>query len=465
MRPFKRSFLSLTLSAATLLLTACGAQLPSDLNRDRDHEHEEDFYMASVEDQDPSTDPNRSKLGYFFLVEQFNVGANSSMLKAIKNNPPGGILFWNGNSADASAVRESVRAYSAQAESMKLKPLLFSTDYEGGALNKTPSGSSVPGVQRFTKGFSALAHPRWLGVSVQDYDMELCGLHGKIMAEELKSVGINYPLSVVSDLATQALTSVRAISKNSEDASRCVTKILEEFVKTKDVIFVTKHFPGLGLTKGDTHDGTVTAATTDEATLQEHLKPFIDLVTFSKAKKSEGLLSVMTTHAKFMAYDDENLTTESPKTINGLLKKRMEFTGLVVSDAMWMGEYGNMKSAQLMPVYLNSFLSGIDLLMIPGARFAESINYFRKVYDGTLSEEEKNQLTKRTGKSWEDTHKKFMERITESLAAHDRARGAIKAPHTYLSSQAPTNLTAESRTRYNQILSELSIRGNSLKKN
>lgn len=465
MPTLKLSFLTLALPAAMALLTACGARLPSDLSRDRDHEHEDDFYMASIEDLDPAKDPTRSKLSYFFLVEQFNVGANGSMLKAIKNNPPGGILFWNGNAADATAVRDSVKAYSQQAQVMNLKPLLFSTDYEGGALRTTPTGSTVPGVQRFTKGFSALAHPRWLGVSMKDYGTELCGLHGKIMAQELKAVGINYPLSVVSDLATQALTSVRGISKNPEDASRCVTKIFEEFMNTKDLIFVTKHFPGLGLTKGDTHDGTVTASTMDSQTLQAHLKPFIDLVSFSKKKINEGLLSVMTTHAKFMAYDDLNLTTESPKTINGLLKKRIEFTGLVVSDAMWMGEYGNMKGSQLMPVYLNSFLSGVDLLMIPGARFAEAINYFRKVYDDKLSEDEKALLTARTGKSWADTHQKFMERITESLKTHDRARSAIKAPHTYLGSEAPVNLTAQDRSRYNQILSDLSIRGSSLKKN
>lgn len=461
----KMGILSAALPFLMMLLSACGSQLSGDLLRDRDHEHEADFYMASVENTDPASDPTRSKLSYFFLVEQFNVGANPSMLKAIKFNPPGGVLFWNGNSADAVAVRDSVKAYSQQAEAMKLKPLLFSTDYEGGALRQTPMGSSLPGVQRFTRGFTALAHPRWLGISMKNHGTELCGLHGRIMAQELKAAGINYPLSVVSDLATQALTSVRAVSKNPEDTSRCLTKILEEFIQTKDIIFVTKHFPGLGLTKGDTHDGNVTAFTTDSATLQAHLKPFIDLVDFSREKMSEGLLSVMTTHAKFLAYDDVHLTTESPKTINGLLKKRIGFTGLVVSDAMWMGEYGKLKSAQLMPVYLNSFLSGIDLLMIPGARFAEAVNYFRKVYDGKLSEEEKTLLTERTGKNWEETHQKFMERITESLRAHDRARGSLKAPHTYLSSESPAEITAPLRQRYNQILSEISIQGNSLKKN
>lgn len=466
MKKLSLSFLTTAIAAASLLTACSGGKIAKDLEFDRDHEHEEAFYLAS--DGNPSADANdpvRQKLSYFFLVEQFNVGANTSMLAAIKNNPPGGVLFWNGNKADATQVRESVRAYSKQAEAMHIKPLLFSTDYEGGALSKTPSGANIPGVQRFTKGFTPLAHPRWLGASVKDYGTELCALHGRIMATELKAVGINYPLSVVSDLATQALTSVRGISKDPQEVSACVTKILEEFIRTKDVIFVTKHFPGLGLTHGDTHEGTVTASTMDQNVIQMHLEPFKDLMKLSREQGSEGLLSVMTTHAKFLAFDDKHVTTESPKIVTGLLKEQLGFHGLVVSDAMWMGEYGEMKSAQLMPVYVNAFLSGIDLLMIPGARFAESVTYFRKVYDGNLTNEEKNALTSRTGMNWEDTHAKFLARISQSLKAHDAARGGIKAPHNYMGTQAPTSLTEQSRERYNKILSELSTRGSSLSKN
>jgi beta-glucosidase-like glycosyl hydrolase len=464
--PFSKFSAAVFVFSTAYLLSACtpGA-LPHDLTEDRDHEKDSGFYMASAADPKQAQDPVRSKLSYFFLVEQFDVAANASMITAIKNNPPGGILFWNHNAADSALVRDSVKAYSEQASKVNLKPLLFSTDYEGGALRKTPTGSDIPGVQRFTKGFTSLAHPRWLGYSMQKYGTELCTLHGKIMSEELKAAGINYPLSVVSDLATQALTSARGISKDSDEVSLCITKILEAFAKTQDLIFVTKHFPGLGLTRGDTHDGTVTAVTEDPAVLAEHLKPFQQLIETSKAEGNEGLLSVMTTHAKFLAYDRDHVTTESPKIVKDLLKGKLAFRGLVVSDAMWMGEYGKMKSDELMPVYLNTFLSGLDLLMIPGVRFAEAVNYFRKVYDGSLTDAEKEMLTRRTGMSWEETHGKFLERITESLETADRARSAIKAPHTYVKAEVPSSLTVGDRTRYNQILSELSVGAAPVRKN
>jgi len=183
---------------------------------------------------------------------------------------------------------------------------------------------------------------------------------------------------------------------------------------------------------------------------------------FASANNADGLLSVMTTHAKFLAYDKDHVTTESSKIVTGLLKTKMNFGGLVVSDAMWMGEYGQMKSTTLMPVYLNTFLSGIDLLMIPGARFAESVNYFRKVFDGNLSSEEKARLIARTGLSWELTQEKFKARIKESLDAHNRARSNIKAPHTYVQNETPSNLTTTDRNRYNEILSQMYTHKNAL---
>jgi beta-glucosidase-like glycosyl hydrolase len=435
-------------------LAACTAKSSDTLSFDRDHESEPGFYMAAVSDQTPS-DPLRQKLSQFFLVEQFNVGALPSMGSAIKSNPPGGILFWNGNKADSSLLRDSIRVYSRQAEAAGLEPLLFSTDYEGGGNPLTPAGTSIAGVQRFVKGFTHLAHPRWLGHSMSGYGQELCKLHGVIMARELKAVGINYPLSVVSDLATQALTSLRGVSKSPADVSRCLVEIMNQFTEVGDLIFVTKHFPGLGLTKGDTHEGTVVSTVKDPEILKLHLQPFLDLISLTKSTGHEGLLSIMTTHAKFMGYDPDHVTTESPKVVHDLLKTQLAFQGLVVSDAMWMGDYGTMDLRHLMPVYLNTFLSGLDLLMIPGMRFGSAVTYFRKVYDGNLTADEKTLLTERTHLSWEETHEKFLARVRESAATLSRARRSIQPAYKSQASALPTTLTENESRRYFEILGRL----------
>lgn len=440
--------------AAAAVLMGCNHHR-NDLQLDKENETKSDFYIAVEENPNASPAQMRKELSQFFLVEQFTVGANDSMIRALKANPPGGILFWNGGGDDSEKLKASIQAYSVAAKKLGLKPLLFSTDYEGGAYNKTPFHSFIPGVQRFSTGFTKLAHPRWLGESIKTYGLELCGLHGKLIAKELKVVGINYPLSVVSDLATQALTSVRGISKDAGKVSACVVEINKQFIQQKDIIFVTKHFPGIGLTKGDTHEGVVTSDVVDPAKLLMHLKPFDDLIKSTKVQAHEESLSIMTTHAKFKGYDPNNLTTESRLVAHGLLKEKMQFAGLVVSDAMWMGDYGQLQSIDLMPVYLNAFISGMDLLMIPGGRFKEAVAYFRRVFDKKLTDEERLKLVEKMQLSFEDVHVLFIARLQEAIATHQAVRGVIKHPHEFIESMTPAETTTKDQERYYEILNAL----------
>lgn len=440
-----------------LSLLALGACVPqnNELDQDKKFETSSDYYLVPESNSGKQVDPVRQKLSYFFLVEQFSVGAHESMLTAIKKNPPGGILFWNGNGANSEMIKSAISVYSQQNLKAGIEPMLFSTDYEGGANNKTPFNSTVPGVQRFSKGFTKLLHPRWLGESISAVGMEMCQLHGKILVKELKAVGINYPLSVVSDLATQNLTLLRGISKDPAKVSACIVEIVKQFLQEGDSIFVTKHFPGIGLTHGDTHDGVVVSETLDEKKLRQHLKPFADLIQFSESKNKNHLLSIMTTHAMFKGYDPNHLTTESKIIINDLLKENMGFKGLTVSDAMWMGDYGHLKSEDLMPVYVKAFISGIDLLMIPGGRFKEAVIYFRKVYDQKLTANEIELLEAKMEMPIEEIYENFKDRVEESLEIHARVRSQIKYPHEFIKAEIPTEITEKERTRYYEILSKI----------
>lgn len=438
-----------------VVLSSCVKQ-SKDLELDKNNEHHSDFYLVPETNPQASEDTQRQKLSSFFLVEQFSVNANQSMLLALKKNPPGGVLFWNGNAADSEKIKEAINAYSKQAQKFGVMTPLFSTDYEGGAYNKTPFNSSIPGVQRFSIGFTKLVHPRWLGESMKMFGLEMCQLHGKILAKELKAVGINYPLSVVSDLATQSLTLLRGISKDSKKVSECVVEIVKQFIKEDNIVFVTKHFPGIGLTRGDTHDGIVTSTELDPIKLNNHLKPFLDLINFSKQQEKEHILSIMTTHAMFKGYDSQNLTTESRAVITELLKEKLEFKGLTVSDAMWMGDYGYLASKELMPIYLKAFLSGIDLLMIPGNRFKESVGYFRKVYDRKLSKEEGEALENKMEMGVEEVYDLFEARVEEAIETHEQVRGKLKYPHEFIETKTPVELTEKEQARYFEILQALS---------
>lgn len=419
-----------------------------------DPEVEEMANFAAIEER-PELAGNelRQQLGSAFLVEQFSVTVNASMLQAIREHQPGGIVFWNGGGASHQKIRHVISAYAKQAQEAQHGNILFSTDYEGGDLKYTPKGSSIVGIQRFRDGFTALAHPVWLGKGNAEQSQRLCYLHGKIIAKEMASVGINYPLAVVSDLAKRLFLN-RGISNDPEVASVCLRHITNAFSEQANVIFVTKHFPGLASTVGDTHDTVATSKASLEE-LQKHILPFTNTIHHVNETNTWANYSIMSGHGLYPALDDKHITTESSVIVTDLLRNKLGFKGIAVSDAMWMGSYGSLGTEALMVVYLNTFLAGADLLMIPGSRFAQAISYFRNVFDDTLTEKQKKSIEKRTGLDWKTVREKFMERLKESVQRLNTVR--LLAVQNQ-GSMAPQEETVAERTEYYKLLIEVDER-------
>ncbi len=101
----------------------------------------------------------------------------------------------------------------------------------------------------------------------------------------------------------------------------------------------------------------------------------------------------------------------------------------------------------IMAVYLKSFIAGMDMLMIPGSRFAAAITYFRAVYDNELTDAQKKLAIKKIGGDWNSIHAAFLARAQESLARIDRTRAlAVQAPSD--ANVVPTSETVKERADY-----------------
>ena len=446
------------LTCLALLLPACGGDPLTELPAPWRHVPKGDWTLEQL----------RGSVGRVFLVEHFTAQVSSSMKKTIKTSPPGGILFWNGGSGEhvgAVELRRVIAAYSKVARDAGHPPLLFSTDYEGGALNRSITWNKIPGIQRFTEGLTALAHPRWLGQAYRqspELGRELAQLHGEIIARELRSVGLNYPLSVVGDLAS-GLFAVRGIDRDEEIVAELLPEVLDGALSEPGMLFVTKHFPGLGQTAGDTHDQVVVSPVTDAATAERHLSPFRAAVEHLADTADAARLSLMCGHALFPLFDAEKNTTTSPRILQDLLREDPEstlpvpalgFSGIALSDAMWMGPYGTMSWTKLRRVYLESFLAGMDLLMIPGYRYSQARAYFADVLDDQLSQSERDAVAAQLGLDWPTLHQLFVARLGQSLDRVDAA--AAKLPHAVddvdPDGTVPSDLTVTERTRYHEIL-------------
>jgi beta-N-acetylhexosaminidase len=421
-----------------------------------------DTTSASASAEGELTSEERRTMGSFFLVEQPSTESTQRMRELMASGPPGGLCFWNPGHVGGVTAREVIRGYSQLAAAAGSPPVLFSADYEGGALSLAPTGKNIPGIQRYVADMTALAHPRWIGrAHRQDLELgkELARLHGYIMARELRSIGINYPLGTVSDLA-QHLFSVRGLDADSDRVATLIGEVVSGALSVDHMVFVTKHFPGLGLTTSDTHDDIVVAPLYDEDTAASVIEPFRSAINASVRLAADARLSVLASHAKFPSWDPELNTTVSPAILGSLLREDLGFSGIAVSDAMWMGPYGRMTTAQVLRVYVQTFLAGMDLLMIPNVKYEAALGYFRKLGDDQLSSDEKAALSAQVGLGYSDLRAKFLARTVESRARLDATRDAIGHAHLWMdpSTTVPSTTTTAERARYHQILKQLDAR-------
>jgi beta-N-acetylhexosaminidase len=129
----------------------------------------------------------------------------------------------------------------------------------------------------------------------------------------------------------------RALAERAEDVARLGTAIIRT-LQAEGIAACGKHFPGHGDTSTDSHF---------ELPLLDHPPDrfeAVELVPF-KAAIDANVAAIMTAHILIPSLDEENPGTLSPAIVDGLLKTRLGYRGLVLSDDLEMkaisGRYGH----------------------------------------------------------------------------------------------------------------------------
>lgn len=234
----------------------------------------------------------------------------------------GGVIFFARNVDSPEQVAELSRESRSLAQEL---PLWVSVDQEGGR------------VARLKRPFTEWPPMMTLG---RANDERLAERFARALAAELKAVGISLDYAPVLDVHTNPKNPVigdRALADRAEDVAR-LGAVIVRTLQAEGIAACGKHFPGHGDTSTDSHH---------ELPLIEHPPDRIEaveLVPF-KAAIEAGVASIMTAHILIPALDAERPATLSPDIVDGILKKRLGYTGLVVSDDLEMkaisGRYGH----------------------------------------------------------------------------------------------------------------------------
>jgi beta-N-acetylhexosaminidase len=251
---------------------------------------------------------------------------------------PAGVILFARNIKSADQTWRLLRECQRCVET----PLFTCVDLEGGtvdrlrdALGASPSAAEVFAVD----------------------DPKLFRRHGQMIGANCRALGFNVDFAPVLDLAFERSRSVMTSRVVSEDPEATISYAREFLagLKASKVLGCGKHFPGLGEGKLDSHH--------DLPVIDKSLKQFWaeDLLPYRMLRRQ--LPFVMVSHAAY----PQVTKTRTPASlsqiwITDILKKRIGFRGLVVSDDLEMG--GVLSAAPVGDAAVEFVRAGGDLCLV-----------------------------------------------------------------------------------------------------
>ncbi len=254
----------------------------------------------------------------------------------IKDSLIGGILMLNGT---VEEFTKWIQEFNTLNQSQGNLPFLLSADAEPSLVNRKIMGSTP------VKKANEIS-------SIEEVE----SVTNKISAD-LNKIGINYNFSPVVDMSPNKTVGYRSFGKNPENIIPWSDQFIQS-TQSNNIIATAKHFPGHGLVSGDTHKSL--QVINGELKEIQNYPPLI----------KNGVLSIMVAHIAIEnneVYSTDGLpSTCSRKIVNDLLRDRMDFQGLIVTDAMNMGGVRNVPNNATLAI-----AAGCDILLMPAnARIA-----------------------------------------------------------------------------------------------
>ena len=295
-------------------------------------------------------------------------GENSR--KAILAKPVGGLIYFEPNLVSRNQtifMLDNIQKYS------KLG-LFIAVDEEGGltsrlAFNPNIGNTQVPNMQEIGETKD----------STQAYSA------GQTIGSEIAKLGFNLNFAPVADVFTNPNNQALALRSFGNDP-QLVASMVSACVKgmrSGGVLCTLKHFPGHGSTAEDSHNGSAVISKTMEELQACDLIPF-------KAGIEAGAQFVMVGHLSIPAViGNSDPATLSSEIVTDLLKNKLDFKGIIITDSMQMkaitDHYSSSEAAVL------AILAGNDMILMP-ENLTEAVEGIEKaIADGVLTEDRINE--------------------------------------------------------------------------
>jgi beta-N-acetylhexosaminidase len=255
--------------------------------------------------------------------------------RALRLGRAGGVILFRANVPTPTVARELTRRLQHSAR----RRALIAVDQEGGPIRilnwaaPEPAQASVP-VPTVARSQARAA------------------------SRDLRAAGVNVNLAPVADVGGPgSVMTGRAFPGGTADVAALTGASVSGYRSAK-VAPTLKHFPGLGATGTNTDDAPVTISTPAAAITTRDLPPF-------EAGIKAGAPLVMASHALYTGLDRKNIASQSKAILTTLLRGKLGFRGVVITDSMEAAAV--LKRSSIETAALRSMSAGADLLLLTGS--------------------------------------------------------------------------------------------------
>lgn len=251
----------------------------------------------------------------------------TTIVGTVRKYQLGGVFLAGRSTASAATMRRDIGIIQAAAPTGV--PLQIALDQEGGVV-QTLSGADFPSFP------SAVAQGQESTSTLK--------AQATAWATRLHDIGVTIDLAPVSDVVPAGTASGnppigaldRQYGSTPAQAAHGVTTVVAA-VQGAGVQTTLKHFPGLGRVRYNT-DNSTRAVDSQTTATDPSLQPFIDGI-------KAGTAAVMISSASYPKLDPNEIGPFSEPIVTGLLKDKLGFTGVIISD-----DFGSATAVKAVPI-------------------------------------------------------------------------------------------------------------------
>ena len=286
----------------------------------------------------PKTDTLRQQVGQLLILGYDGLALDSKLRTTLATLQPSGVILFARNIEEPRQTWQLLRDSQATTR----VPMFLCVDLEGGTVDRlkkviapAPSVADV-----FATG-----------------NRKLFRMHGTILGLEARALGFNTDFAPVFDLGFEASRSVLTSRTVSADPKKTI-EYAREFLrglKSSKVLGCGKHFPGLGEGNLDSHH--------DMPVVQKGWKKMWaeDLVPYRELRRQ--IPFVMVAHASYPEVTNDKLPASlSRKWMQDILRKKIGYKGLIISDDLEMG--GVLSTGDIEDVAVETLRAGADVFLV-----------------------------------------------------------------------------------------------------